>query len=142
MSRTHFFSRAQLKYGLGRNDYLRRWCDRPLMQETGFAKSGSFTVSHSGKYDEKGFINHDTYIVESNLLKKFNFDGFAFFPETFGRMDIFNHAGTPGTGDIKLLTEFRFAGGRAVFKPELERRRECAQRALANKPSPAPEFLT
>ena len=132
LDKTYFFSRAQLKYGLGRNDYLRRWCDRPLMQESGFARSGSFTVSHSGTYEEKGFINHDTYVAESNLLKKFNFDGFAFFPETRGRMDIYNHAGTPGTGDIKLLTEFTFPG-KAGYEKGLERRRECAARAVANK---------
>ncbi len=130
--KTYFFSRAQLKYGLQRKDYLRRWCDRPLMQETGFAQSGDFSVSYAGKYDEKGFINPQTYKVESNLLKKFNFTGFAFFPETFGRMDIFNHVGTPGTGDIKLLTEFRYSSAKAVYKPLKERREECASRALEN----------
>ncbi len=79
--KTYFFSRAQLKYGLERNDFLRRWCDRPLMQETGFAKSGTFQVSHSGSYSEKGFINRNTFVVESKLLEKYNFAGFAFFPE-------------------------------------------------------------
>ena len=48
--KTYFFSRAQLKYGLERNDYLRRWCDRPLMQESGFARAGTFEVSNSGSY--------------------------------------------------------------------------------------------
>ena len=130
--KTYFFSRAQLKYGLHRNDYLRRWCDRPLMQETGLAKGGTFAVTHSGKYDEKGFINPCTYELESKLLEKFNFTGFAFFPETFGRMNIFDHVGRPGTGNIRLLTEFRFSASRAVFKPETTRRMECAARALAN----------
>ncbi|MBE6398556.1 MAG: hypothetical protein E7041_00285 [Lentisphaerae bacterium] len=105
--RTSFFSRAQLKYGLERSDYLRRWCDRPLMQDTTFAKAGTFTVSNTGVFSAKNFINHKSYKVESHLLKKFNFDGFAFFPETFGRVDLFNHVGTPGTGDIKVLTELR-----------------------------------
>ncbi|MBE6399284.1 MAG: hypothetical protein E7041_03970, partial [Lentisphaerae bacterium] len=45
--KTVFFSRAQLKYGLERNDYLRRWCDRPLMQDSSFARSGTLTVDNS-----------------------------------------------------------------------------------------------
>ncbi len=127
--KTYFFSRAQLKYGLERKDYLRRWCDRPLMQETGFAKSGEFQVSHSGSYAEKGFINRNTFIAESNLLKKYNFAGFAFFPELTGRPDIYNHVGQPGTGEIVLLPEFFFQF-KELTLDELETRAKVAERAL------------
>ena len=86
--KTVFFSRAQLKYGLERNDYLRRWCDRPLMQDSSFARSGTLTVDNSGNYSTKGFINRQAYTVEAELLKKFHLAGFAFFPELTGRRDI------------------------------------------------------
>ena len=32
--KTAIFSRAQLKYGLERTDYLHRWVDRPLLQNS------------------------------------------------------------------------------------------------------------
>ncbi|MBR2344757.1 MAG: hypothetical protein IKA71_03105, partial [Lentisphaeria bacterium] len=127
--KTYFFSRAQLKYGLERNDFLRRWCDRPLMQETGFAKSGTFQVSHSGSYSEKGFINRNTFVVESKLLEKYNFAGFAFFPELTGRPDIYNHIGQPGTGNIVLLPEFFFQF-KELTEDEIEQRMKVAERAL------------
>ena len=42
--KTYFFSRAQLKYGLERNDYLRRWCDRPLMQDSSYSRAGTLSA--------------------------------------------------------------------------------------------------
>jgi len=129
--KTYFFSRAQLKYGLERNDYLRRWCDRPLMQESGFARAGTFEVSNSGSYSEKGFINRKTFIAESNLLEKYNFAGFAFFPELTGRPDIYNHIGKPGTGKIVLLPEFFFQF-KELTEDEIETRMKVAERALNN----------
>ena len=128
-NRTYFFSRAQLKYGLERSDYVRRWCDRPLMQETGFAKAGTFTVNESGKYKEKGFLNRESFRVESNLLVKYNFAGFAFFPELTGRPDIYNHVGKPGNGQIVLLPEF-FAQFKEPTLDEVEERMRVAERAL------------
>ena len=103
-----FFSRAQLKYGLERDNYLLRWSDRPLMQDSNFARAGNFTVDNSGNFSAKGFINRESYKLESNLLKKFHLHGFAFFPETTGRRDIYNHAGSAGSGNIKLLPELFF----------------------------------
>ena len=127
-----FFSRAQLKYGLERDNYLLRWSDRPLMQDSNYAKSGSFTVDNSGNFSAKGFINRESYKVESNLLKKFHLAGFAFFPETTGRRDIYNHAGTPGTGNIMLLPELFFQFS-TFNSQQLEMRCAAAAEALANK---------
>lgn len=132
LDKTYFFSRAQLKYGLERKDYLRRWSDRPLMQQSSLAKGSSATESnYSGQFPEKGFINHGSYILESNLLEKFNFAGFAFFVQATGRLDIFRHAGTPGTGNIKLLAEFVY---RTKLSPDKEKRRhDFARLALKNQ---------
>ena len=103
--KTYFFSRAQLKDGLERNDYLRRWCDRPLMQDSSYSRAGTFERSYSGTYSSKGFINPKTFAVESALLKKFNFAGFAFFPETSGRVNIYDHVGQPYATPIILMPE-------------------------------------
>lgn len=112
-----FFSRAQLKYGLERKDYLRRWSDRPLMQESSLANGSSAAESnYSGQFSENGFINHGSYLLESKLLEKFNFTGFAFFVQATGILDIVNHVGTPGTGDIKLLAEFTYRAKLQVIK--------------------------
>ncbi len=126
---TRFFSRAQLKYGLERSDYLRRWCDRPLMQDTGYASSGQFSQSE-GVFSTQGFINRQSYIAESNLLKRFDFTGFAFFPELSGRTDIYNHTGTPGSGDIKLLPEYFYMYGQPAVSRDLERMMSVAEQAL------------
>jgi len=127
--KTVFFSRAQLKYGLERNDYLRRWCDRPLMQDSSFARSGTLTVDNSGNYSTKGFINRQAYTVEAELLKKFHLAGFAFFPELTGRRDIYNHVGAPGTADIVLLPEYFFQFTK-LTPDQVEKRMEIAEQAL------------
>lgn len=124
--KTYFFSRAQLKYGLERNDYLRRWCDRPLMQDSSYSQSGTFERSYSGTYSSKGFINPKTFAVESALLKKFNFAGFAFFPETSGRVNIYDHVGQPYAAPIILMPEY--AGGANLR--DLDRRMVLAEQAL------------
>lgn len=132
LDKTYFFTRGQLKYGLERKDYLRRWSDRPLMQESGFAEKGSNAENnYDGKFSENGFINHNTYIAESKLLEKFHFAGFAFFATSSGRLDILNHAGAPGTGNIKLFGEVTTRG---LSNPaRAQRVHDYAKRALKNK---------
>jgi len=41
VDRTHIFSRAQLKYGLQRTDFIHRWYDRPLHQNSSWAKTAN-----------------------------------------------------------------------------------------------------
>ena len=131
-NKTLFFSRAQLKYGLERDNYLLRWCDRPLMQDSSYVDLGSFTVDHFGNFSEKGFVNHQSYKIESLLLKKFHLSGFAFFPETTGRRDIYNHVGKAGTGEIMLLPELFFQFS-TFDQAQLEARCKAAAEALENK---------
>ncbi|MBQ9336178.1 MAG: hypothetical protein IJS14_02625 [Lentisphaeria bacterium] len=40
-NRTEFVTRAQLKYTLSKDDYIHRWYDRPLCQDSGLARSRS-----------------------------------------------------------------------------------------------------
>lgn len=126
---TRFFSRAQLKYGLERSDYLARWCDRPLMQDTRYANAGSFSRDTTGSYQVKGFLNPHSWQVETNLLKRFNFSGFAFFPELTGRADIYNRVGTPGSADILILPEL-FYQHKMPTMDEIEQRVAIAEAAL------------
>ncbi len=101
---TKIFARAQLKYGLERNDYLHRWLDRPLMQDSSFRQHGGFSVV-AGTYQDKNFISPATYQTEAVLLKRFGLAGFAFFPESSGRKDLYNHCGTPGY-EITVMPEY------------------------------------
>ena len=87
------------------------------MQESSLANGSSAAESnYSGQFSENGFINHGSYLLESKLLEKFNFTGFAFFVQATGILDIVNHVGTPGTGDIKLLAEFTYRAKLQVIK--------------------------
>lgn len=87
------------------------------MQESSLANGSSAAESnYSGLFSENGFINHGSYLLESKLLEKFNFTGFAFFVQATGILDIVNHVGTPGTGDIKLLAEFTYRAKLQVIK--------------------------
>ncbi|MGI6354319.1 MAG: LamG domain-containing protein [Lentisphaerae bacterium] len=132
--RTAFFSRAQLKYGLERSDYLHRWGDRPLLQNTSFQDLGSFTVS-DGVYSDIGFLNPLSYRTMTEVLKRFDIDGFAFFPGTKGRRDLYRHCGTPGA-TIAVLPEFTYSGftppGTTVDPAVLEPYLELAAEALAS----------
>lgn len=130
--RTAFFSRAQLKYGLERSDYLHRWGDRPLLQDTSFQDRGTFTVNN-GAYSDIGFLNPLSYRTMAGVLKRFDIDGFAFFPGTKGRRDLYRHCGTPGA-TIAVLPEFTYSGftppGTVVAPDKLEPYLELATEAL------------
>ena len=80
--RTAFFARGQLKYGLERNDYLHRWVDRPLFQDSTLRKSDTGSFIHDGAWKTM-------YHVVTDLYK---LDGFAFFPMTKGRTDLYRVA--------------------------------------------------
>ena len=88
------FSRAQMKYGLGRN-YMRRWIDRPLL------------VDRSTRVPGEHVTPHASYARVIDVVKQYGLDGLAFFPETKGRMGIFEMTARaqPGEG-FSLLPEF------------------------------------
>lgn len=93
-ARTGFFSRAQLKYGLEQSDYIHRWIDRPLFTNPGLQRETS-----------KKFLNPGSYAIMHGILGRYLLDGFAFFPETARREELYEVCRTPGL-EIGILTEF------------------------------------
>jgi len=92
----HLFCRAQLKYKLGRDDYLHRWYDRPLLQNSAPALSDSSMVDpESGK-------------LLKRALELGRLDGMGFYPSSSGRAAFF---GDSEKLKIAILPEF--TGGRA-----------------------------
>lgn len=112
--RTAFFSRAQLKYGLERSDYINRWTDYPLLQDTALAREG-----------DGSFINPAGWKLMVKTVKDYGIDGFAFFPSTKGRADLFDKAVTPGCS-LPILPELILGVGLDKISPLIEK-------ALANR---------
>ena len=84
--RTAFFARGQLKYGLERNDYLHRWVDRPLFQDSTLRQSDTGSFIHDEAWKTMHHVVTDLYKL----------DGFAFFPMTKGREDLYRVAAKKG----------------------------------------------
>ena len=117
------FSRAQLKYGLERDDYLHRWSDRPLYVDPELISP-----------DEPAgvMIKKPVYEKMAKLVREYGMDGFAFFPETQRREELYGLATTPGR-EMGLLTEFLYRGsgyGDAQDAPDFTRKMELAKIAL------------
>lgn len=114
--RTAIFSRVQLKYGLQRNDYLHKWIDRPLLVNPSLPADGNF-------------INDAAYDIMRRVVEQYRLDGFAFFPETSGRAELYRHARKPGR-EMKVLTELIYDGSR-----DFEKKIELARIALEHPQS-------
>ncbi len=87
------FSRSQMKYGLQKN-YYHQWNDRPLL------------VSRIYREDSPYVTPPASYNRTLQQVVKYDIDGLAFFPETRGRMDMFDvheQLNVPGVG---LMPEF------------------------------------
>ncbi len=83
--KTTIFARGQLKYGLERTDYLHRWVDRPLYQD-----------STLQKFETGTFINDEAWKTMHHVVTNlYKIDGFAFFPMTKGREDLYRAAARP-----------------------------------------------
>jgi hypothetical protein len=109
--RTLVFSRAQMKYGLEHN-YLRRWVDRPLFQDSSLREATpNFTQSASG------------YRRMMNVVQSYGLDGLAFFPETSGRMGAFELTAQDAPEGFHLLPEF-------TTRDDLDAKRAMLQAAL------------
>jgi len=106
--RTAIFARAQLKYGLERSDYLHRWTDFPLLQDTGLKQ-----------YTDGSFINPEAWKIMAATIKDYNIDGFAFFPITKRRPDLFKKAVTAGH-EVTILPELTKGAGLDKIAPLLE----------------------
>ncbi len=91
--RTLVFSRSQMKYGLERN-YYHTWPDRPLYASREFRVPG-YKLTPLGSYRR---------ILQE--VVKYDIDGLAFFPETTGRMEMFDMTMQAGVEGVQLLPEF------------------------------------
>lgn len=106
-------SRAQMKYGLQEN-YLRRWVDRPLFQNSGLRSAEDTRIMPAAAYRQMAEIAHS-----------YKLDGFAFFPETAGRMDVFDLHREVAPEGFGLLPEF-------IPSQNLEAKRAMLEAALAH----------
>ena len=110
LEHTRLFVRTQLKYGLERDDYLHKWYDRPLMQDSTFQSA-----------NEKGqFINAESWLRQAAMGRLCG-HGFSAFTITGGRDNIIPRSVMPG-GEVPVLVEIlgncAFEGGE---KPNLEK---------------------
>ena len=84
--RTRFFVRGQFFYGLERSDYIHRWYERPLQQDTSLAK-----------FNESGhMLNPKAWKLNVDTAKEMKLDGFGFFPTNPGCMDLIPRSVLPG----------------------------------------------
>jgi len=94
--RTHVFSRSQLIYSLGANDYLHHWVDRPLMVNPSLdANNVPPALMSLPAYEEMQKTSLETGL-----------DGFSFFPQTSRRAPFYDYARRSTVKDFHLLTEF------------------------------------
>lgn len=87
------FSRSQMKYGLGRN-YYHQWNDRPLLVSRDYREQSDYVTPPA------------SYERTLQQVVKYGIDGLALFPETRGRLEMFDlheQLNVPGVG---LLPEF------------------------------------
>lgn len=107
------FSRSQIKYDLGKN-YYHTWLDRPLMNSRDFRNSAQASFTEMAK--------------ES---KRYGLDGLAFFPETKGRMAVFDMTEQGKVEGFQLLPEI------LIYDTEhpIETAAAAIQRAIKNPQS-------
>ncbi|MBM4046700.1 MAG: hypothetical protein FJ279_16450, partial [Planctomycetes bacterium] len=110
--RTLVFCRGQMKYGLDEN-YLWRWVDRPLFQDSSLrGEAREFSTTYASYKRMVGIAR--TYLL----------DGFAFFPETTGRMGIYQFHDRARPEGFALLPEF-------IANQDMEPKRALLRAALA-----------
>ncbi len=113
------FSRTQMKYGLEKN-YYHEWNDRPLLVSRDYRVPHPYVTSPTSyKRILEEVVNYDI-------------DGLAFFPETKGRMEMFDVHAQSGVAGVGLLPEFVDA-----FTPDhVEVKTEIVRRALKSPNAP------
>ncbi|MBQ9088686.1 MAG: hypothetical protein IJY46_07895 [Lentisphaeria bacterium] len=122
--RTAFFARGQLKYGLERYDYLHRWVDRPLFQDSSFIDA---STGH--------FLNNAAWKVMHRVVKDmYQLDGFSFFPITKQRDDLYRAAATP---DYQMNVLPEYVSPAAIIKyggtPDWAKTYQLTEQALNSK---------
>ena len=120
--KTTIFARGQLKYGLERTDYLHRWVDRPLFQD-----------SNLQKYETGTFINDEAWKVMHHTVRElYKIDGFAFFPMTKGREDLYRVSAKP---EYSLFVLPEMVSSRYKVKVDWEKIFALVGNALKSKQS-------
>lgn len=113
------FSRAQMKYGLEMN-YYHQWNDRPLF------------VNRDYRVPSPYVMPLPSYKRMAEEVAQYDIDGFAFFPETKGRMNLFEMQEQSGVAGVGILPEFL-----GEFTPDhLNVKTEVLQRALKSPHTP------
>lgn len=93
------FSRAQLKYGAERDDFIHRWYERPLHQDTSFQLD-----------DDGHFLNPSAWRKTAETVRLYKMNGFAACLTQPQRNDIINRSVMPG-GEMEVLVELPYQFG-------------------------------
>lgn len=93
LPRTLVYSRSQVKYGLDR-DYTRGWIDRPLFTDRA-TREPTVHVTPLASFRRVVAIG-----------QRYGIDGFAFFPETKGRLGVFEMIAAIAPASFGVLGEF------------------------------------
>lgn len=98
--RTLVFSRAQMKYSLSMN-YAQSWLDRPLFHDRSMRpeSSNAMAMARLNRYNGPDFPRM------MDIARTYGIDGFAFYPQTAGRLDSVPIVERNGRGDFHLLPE-------------------------------------
>lgn len=100
------FSRAQLKYGAERDDFIHRWYERPLHQDTSFKA-----------VDDGHFLNPAAWLKTAEAVRLGKMNGFAVCLTQAQRNDVINRSVLRG-GEIGVLVElpYQFGDEKAMAK--------------------------
>jgi len=93
------FSRAQMKYGANRDDFIHRWYERPLHQDTSFRAA-----------DDGHFLNPAAWLKTAEAVRLSKINGFAACLTQKLRNDIINRSVMKG-GEMEVLVELPYAFG-------------------------------
>ncbi len=100
LAATAVFTQMQLKYGAQRNDFLHRWYERPLHQDTSYADAS-----------DGSFLNVPAWKKTVETLRLGRMDGVAFFAaKQDRRWDVLEKSLIPG-GETQVLFELSAAAG-------------------------------
>jgi hypothetical protein len=94
--RTYVFSRTQAHSSLGSGKYLHKWIDRPLLVDPALDK---------GKPSEL-LMSPAAFEVMQKTVLRYGMDGFAFFPETTRRIQLYGMTRQNALPGFQLLSAF------------------------------------
>ena len=95
---TAIFVRAQLKYGINRDDFLHHWYDRPLLQDS------SLGQREDTETETKRWLNEEGWRRTVQMVRLGKQDGLAVFTCTKNREEVIPLSVSPG-GETTILVE-------------------------------------